>query len=294
MLNPEIVANRRPIDRLCRDSRIGWIAERVQPVVAKMLANAGSPAQKLLHGSVLGHPLHVIITDVPIGAWTVTAVLDAVELAGGPAVPGADAALVIGLIGATGAAMTGWADWSDTHDDPRTLGMAHALINGISVAGYVAALALRRTGRRRSGLLTALAAYSVIAAGAYLGGELSFGLGLGVKHTAVPIQPSSDFTPVLPVGALTEDAPARAELQGIPLLISRTAGGIAAISAVCTHRGAPLDEGTFTAGCVTCPWHGSRFALDDGHVVDGPATFPQPRFEARINGDQIEVRAFEV
>ena len=69
-------------------------------------------------------------------------------------------------------------------------------------------------------------------------------------------------------------------------------GGVAAISAVCTHRGAPLADGEFAAGCVTCPWHGSRFALADGRVEQGPATFPQPRFEARINGERIEVRAF--
>ena len=45
---------------------------------------------------------------------------------------------------------------------------------------------------------------------------------------------------------------------------------------------------------MTCPWHGSTFALDDGRIVNGPATFPQPRFEARINGERIEVRALTV
>jgi len=294
MLNPEISANRRPIDRLSRNAKIGQLGERVQPVVAALLAKAGLPLQNVLHGTVLGHPLHAMVTDVPIGAWTVTAALDVCELVGGPCNAGADAALIVGLAGAAGAIVSGWADWSDTSEDPRTLGLAHAMVNGVAVTGYIASLALRRGGRRRLGLLTALASYGAIAAGAYIGGELSFGLQLGTKHTAEPIAPPSEFTAVLDAAALTEAAPARAMLNGIPLLVSRTPDGVSAISAVCTHRGAPLADGTFADGCVTCPWHGSTFALDDGRIVNGPATFPQPRFEARINGERIEVRALTV
>jgi len=80
MRNPEMVANQRP-------------------VIAKVLARAGLPGRNLLHGSVLGHPLHSIVTDVPIDAGTVTAALDGIERAGGPAIGGADAALGIGLAG---------------------------------------------------------------------------------------------------------------------------------------------------------------------------------------------------
>ncbi|MGD0474630.1 MAG: Rieske (2Fe-2S) protein [Candidatus Velthaea sp.] len=294
MLNPEIAVNRRPIDRLSRDPRIGALAERVQPVIKDLLAKAGQRVQDVLHGSVLGHPLHAIITDVPIGAWTVTAALDACELAGGPRDAGADAALVIGLAGAAGAIVSGWADWSDTDAGPRTLGLAHAMVNAAAVSGYLVSLTLRRSGHRRAGLLTALGAYSVISAGAYIGGELSFGRLLGVKHTAEPLAPPADFVAVLAAAAVPESGAVRAELNGVPLLVSRTPGGVAAISAVCTHRGAPLADGTFADGCVTCPWHGSTFALDDGRVIAGPATFPQPRFEARIDGERVEVRALRV
>jgi nitrite reductase/ring-hydroxylating ferredoxin subunit len=304
MFNPEVVANRRPIDRLSRSTRIGALAARIQPFVAKVLADAGLPVQNILHGSALGHPLHAVITDVPIGAWTVTAVLDTIELLGtraaaepdAEAVPpskGGDAALVIGLAGAAGASITGWADWSDTSDDPRTLGMAHALVNVTATAGYVLALVLRRTGHRRLGLLTALAAYGIVSAGAYLGGELSFGQLLGAKHTAEPIVPPAEFTPVLSASDLSPGTPVRADFNGIPVLLSRSGDRIAAISAICTHRGAPLNAGTFADGCVRCPWHGSVFALADGRIVAGPATFPQPRFEARINAGQIELRAFD-
>jgi nitrite reductase/ring-hydroxylating ferredoxin subunit len=114
------------------------------------------------------------------------------------------------------------------------------------------------------------------------------------KHTAKPIVPPADFSPVLDAAELKQGVPALADFNGIPLLISRTATGVSAILAICTHRGAPLAAGTFADGCVTCPWHGSTFALDDGRIIGGPATFPQPRFEARVNGARIEVRPLAV
>lgn len=45
-----------------------------------------------------------------------------------------------------------------------------------------------------------------------------------------------------------------------------------------------LERAVKGAATVVCPWHDSRFALADGHVIDGPATFAQPRYEARPRG----------
>ena len=294
MLNPEIAVNRRPVDRLSRNAQLAAFAARLQPPVAQLVSRAGTGLQNILHGTILGHPLHPAISDVPVGAWTVTAVLDGIELAGGPVIAGADAALVIGLAGGVGAILSGWTDWSDTDEGPRTVGFAHAALNGVAFTLYLAALALRRGERRRAGLIAALTAYGFVGAAAYLGGELAYNDQIGPKHTAEPIAPAAEFTPVLAATALTPANAVRADFGGIPVLLSRTADGIAAISAVCTHRGAPLDQGTFEDGCVTCPWHGSIFSLEDGGVRKGPASFPQPRFEARVNGDQIEVRALQV
>jgi nitrite reductase/ring-hydroxylating ferredoxin subunit/uncharacterized membrane protein len=294
MLNPEIAVNRRPVDRLGRNPQLAAFAAKLQPFVASVLARTGTTVQDLLHGTLLGHPLHPAITDVPTGAWTVTAVLDTLELAGGPTVPGADAALVVGLAGGVGAMVTGWADWSDTTESPRTLGLAHGVLNEIAFLTYAGSLYLRRSGRRRAGLIAALAGYGVLSAAAYLGGELAYGKLIGPKHTAEPLAPADEFVPVLAARELTPGTPVRADLGGIPLLLSHTADGVAAISAICTHRGAPLDAGSFADGCVRCPWHGSTFALDTGRIVSGPASFPQPAFEARVNDDQIEVRALRV
>lgn len=295
MLNPEISTNHRPVDRLGKSPLLATIADAVQPVVQRALSAAGPAVDDVLHGTFLGHPLHPVMTDIPVGAWTVTTVLDALELSGRRDVAfAADAALVVGLLGGIGSIATGWAEWADTKDDPKNVGMAHALLNAVGFTGYLASLALRRAGQRRAGIATGMVSYGFSSLAAYLGGELSFGLQLGVRHTAEPIEPPGDFTPVMSAAALSASRPARVDFNGIPVLVSRGDGGVAAISAACTHRGGPLDQGTFADGCVTCPWHGSVFSLADGSVVRGPASFPQPRFEARETGGRIELRALPV
>ena len=52
----------------------------------------------------------------------------------------------------------------------------------------------------------------------------------------------------------------------------------------------PTVAGTDGDARVVCPWHGSEFRLDDGHVVHGPATAPVPRFEARVVSGKLEAR----
>jgi nitrite reductase/ring-hydroxylating ferredoxin subunit len=54
--------------------------------------------------------------------------------------------------------------------------------------------------------------------------------------------------------------------------------------------GGPLDEGAVSDGYVTCPWHGSIFRFTDGGIVRGPASTPQPLYDAQIRDGQIEVR----
>lgn len=186
---------------------------------------------------------------------------------------------------------SGITEWSDTRDDARRLGMAHALLNTVGFGCYVASLGLRIRGNRTAARAIAFAGYAVSSFAAYLGGELSFGMRLGTKHTAYPNVPPDAFAPVLPVADL-KDKPVRVEVSGIAMLLSRdNRGQISAVSAICTHRGAALDEGEFADGCVTCPWHHARFVLATGDVVRGPATFPLAHFQTRVSGQMIEVRS---
>jgi nitrite reductase/ring-hydroxylating ferredoxin subunit len=114
---------------------------------------------------------------------------------------------------------------------------------------------------------------------------------LGVKHTAVPVDPPKDFVRVLDESALTGGAMQKAEVDTIPLLVTRFGAATHAVTGVCTHRGAPLAEGTQEGLCVRCPWHGSRFSLEDGRVIEGPATFGLASFETQIVDGAVSVRA---
>jgi nitrite reductase/ring-hydroxylating ferredoxin subunit len=268
-------------------------AERLERALAAAFTAGGRPAQRLknvLHGTWLGHPLHPVLTDVPIGAWTAGLVLDALDARGRRTGPGADAALAVGVGGAVAAALTGMTDWQHTAGRARRIGLTHGLLNTTSLACYLTSLGLRRRGRRRAGRRAALLGYLVSALAAYLGGHLVYALRIGVDHAADAPRPS-DFVPVLPDAGLPEGQARCIELEGAPVLLVRRGGRIDAIAATCSHLGGPLARGRIEDGVVQCPWHGSRFALDDGRVVDGPATFAQPGYETRVRAGHVELRA---
>ena len=81
--------------------------DTLQNLLHKAFASSGGQwVKNFLNGTWLGHPLHVILTDVPIGAWTAAVAFDALESMTGRRAYGfaADAAVTAGLIGAVGAA----------------------------------------------------------------------------------------------------------------------------------------------------------------------------------------------
>jgi Rieske Fe-S protein len=58
----------------------------------------------------------------------------------------------------------------------------------------------------------------------------------------------------------------------------------------CSHYGAPLNQGKIVGRAIECPWHASRFALEDGGVVQGPACAGVPAYDCRIVNDQVQVK----
>ncbi len=243
-----------------------------------------------LHGTWLGHPLHPALTDVPLGAWTAALVFDAVDLArGGGRGRAADAAIAVGLAGALGAAVTGLNDWQHTDYAARRVGVAHGLLNLTAAVLQGGSLALRCAGFRRAGRGISIAGYGIALSAAYLGGHLVFEERIGVDHTSGQQAPE-DFVPVLGERDLEEGALRRVNVDGMPVLLSRLGGRVHAIAETCSHLGGPLAEGRREGASVVCPWHGSRFDLRTGRVLDGPATFPAPCLDVRERAGRIEVR----
>ena len=243
-----------------------------------------------LSGTWLGHALHPLLTDVPIGTWTSATLLD---LVGGRASrPAAQKLVGIGLAAAAPTALTGWTEWADSepgNDHVRRIGMVHAISNVTAIALYGASFAARRRGAHTTGVLFGLAGASAMAAGGFLGGDLSYTLGVGVNQTLFDEDPS-DWTPVLDASMLVDDRPMQALAGEIPLMIVKRNGTIHALADRCSHRGGPLHEGELEGACITCPWHGTRFRLEDGSVERGPSAYLQPVYEARVNDRRIEVR----
>ncbi len=260
---------------------------------AKPLAGAVGRAvrprvvRNLLSGTNLGHPLHPILTDVPIGAWSMSVLLD--TLGGPDAEPAADLLVTTGVVAAVPTATSGLNDWADTHGAESRVGLVHATANVAALSLYLASLVARARGNRRSGRMLGLGGLGMLAAGGYLGGHLSYARGVNVNHTAWEQAPQ-EWTPALADAELADGEHRRADINGAPVLLHRENGQVYGLAATCSHMGGPLDEGRVADGCVTCPWHGSTFRLTDGSIVRGPASTPQPCYETRVRDGRIEVR----
>jgi nitrite reductase/ring-hydroxylating ferredoxin subunit len=248
------------------------------------------PVRDALSGRWIGHALHPLLTDVVIGSWTSATVLD---LIGGPDGEAAAERLIgVGIAAYVPTALTGGSDWADseaTDDDVRRIGLAHALINVTALALYGASLSARRGGRTGRGKLLALAGAGVLSAAGFLGGHLSFRLGVGVDQTAFDAGPE-DWTPVLDADEVPATGAVAAQAGDTPVLLVRRGERIAALHDRCTHRGCSLADGEIEGDAVTCACHGSRFGLGDGAVLRGPATAPQPVLDVRERDGRLEVR----
>ena len=83
----------------------------------------------------------------------------------------------------------------------------------------------------------------------------------------------------------------RVTVEDRDVLLANVDGNYFAIGNTCTHEEGPLDEGHLTGCEVECPWHGSHFDLRTGEVKQGPADRPEPRYEVRVEGKNIFIKA---
>ncbi|MDX5401815.1 MAG: Rieske 2Fe-2S domain-containing protein [Rhodobacterales bacterium] len=260
---------------------------------------SGRRVQDALHGTWLGHPLHPAAATLPIGAWTLAFGLDTAAGLGFGNDRGvaraADIALGVGAAGAVLAAASGMMDWRKVHGRDRRTGLVHAAVNSTALGLTLGSLALRRRGRRRQARALSAAGWLAMMGGAWLGGHMVYRRGLGTDHADRSREPR-DFVPVIAVDALDEDRPRRIAVHdpaagaGVGIVIVRHRGRVHAMGARCSHMGGPLDEGWVQDGGLVCPWHGSRYCLVSGAVMNGPSTAPQPRYQVRVQDGMVELR----
>lgn len=172
-----------PLVRFARhvedDSRLDGLVEALGPVADRLIAD---PARRnALLGHWLGHALHPLMTDLPLGLWMSGTILD---LAGGEERRSAAQLLIgLGVAAALPTALTGLAEWGGVERtrDRRT-GVAHAVVNSTALVCYAGSWRARRRGRDRLGRTLALAGGSAAMVGGYLGGHLTTARDVGSKH----------------------------------------------------------------------------------------------------------------
>ncbi|KRE92575.1 hypothetical protein ASG76_16545 [Nocardioides sp. Soil774] len=75
-------------------------------------------------------------------------------------------------------------------------------------------------------------------------------------------------------------------VSGAKVVVTQpSAGDFKAFTAVCTHQGCLVE--TSSEGDIPCPCHGSKFSLDDGSPISGPASAPLAAVDITVDGDTI-------
>jgi nitrite reductase/ring-hydroxylating ferredoxin subunit/uncharacterized membrane protein len=237
------------------------------------------PIQHFLNGSWLGHPVHSVVTDVPVGALTVSIVAD---LIGQHIV--ADVSMLLGVLALVAAAVTGLADYTETDGTARYRTTVHGTIMVVTLIVYSISLVIRSGNPtdRLPAIALAVIGYLLLALGAMIGGDVVYLIGTHVNRHAW--RGAGTKWVGLDIGALPdipEGGPTKLRAGINDLAVIRNGENILAVHAQCAHAGGPLAEGEIVDGQIQCPWHGSRFRLDNGHVSRGPAMYDQPAYEVR-------------
>jgi nitrite reductase/ring-hydroxylating ferredoxin subunit/uncharacterized membrane protein len=245
----------------------------------------GIPALRdLLVGRWLGHPLHAVLTDAPIGILFLVIVFDVLGNTGAATVT-----LAVGVLTMLAAALAGFADYADTDGKARERATLHATLMLLTLALYLVSLLLRlgsAPGPSTAGVSLSVLAFLVLSSAAYVGGDVVYVLGNMVSRHAFrgagtkwislePVETDGD-------GGIPEGRLVKAKLGINQLVLVRQGDQVLALHDTCAHAGGPLNEGKLIDGrLVECPWHYSRYRLSDGLVVQGPSVYDQPAYEVR-------------
>jgi uncharacterized membrane protein len=153
---------------------------RVLETVANAVAPEG-PRRDVLQGSWLGHALHPLLTDLPLGMWMSASLLDLIG--GQRARPAATRLVGAGIAAAVPTAATGLAEWLDAEPASRRVGVVHANLNSLALGLYVGSFVARRRGRHGRAVLCGFAGGLSALAGGYLGGHLSIARKVGTRDS---------------------------------------------------------------------------------------------------------------
>ena len=169
------------VQRLEADERIDRAA-RPLPFLADAVLRSDR-LDPVLRGAWLGHALHPLLTDFPLGAWMSASFLD---LFGGPEARRPARRLVgFGLLMAVPTAAAGLAEWRIIRGrGARRMGVVHASVNMSAMALYGSSWVARHRGSHRTAVGLGVGGGLVATLGGYVGGHLSLVRKVGTADTA--------------------------------------------------------------------------------------------------------------
>ncbi len=182
------------------DERLDPAVDTVHELSARVTRSSVGP---FLRGRSLGHALHPLMTDVPIGCWTSAALLDL--FAGSHGRVAARRLIGLGVLSAVPTALTGLAELGTVDPDDRPtsrVATVHAGLNTLALLSYTRSWSARRKGRQARGFVWSLVGAGVASGAGHLGGHLAFVRGVGRGQRTDESLGPIDLSPVgdAPVG----------------------------------------------------------------------------------------------
>ena len=180
-MKPSSSVLQRAVSRLERETALDANAGLLDKVAG---AVASGSRESLLRGDWLGHALHPLLTDLPLGCWVSAGLLD--MFGGRPSRCAAQRLVAAGLLLTPPTVASGLAEYRQL-DQPRTrrVAVTHAGANTLVALLYLSSWRARRRGSHGLGVATSALGGLCAWGSGYLGGHLSFARGVGIGERGV-------------------------------------------------------------------------------------------------------------
>lgn len=226
-----------------------------------------------------------MLVAFPIALWVMAFIFDIIGIvrdSSGLWSAGFDC-VIAGCVTAVLAALPGAIDWLTIvppRSSAKSRGLLHGSLNILALILFIYSAA--RQGGPASepdSVVLFVMAVGVVTLGisGWLGGTLVYRNQIGVDHRYAGAgvfkmrSLESWSRPVCNQSELGDGQMLLASIGGERVVVGRCPAGFFAFSDHCTHKGGSLSDGALVDCIVQCPWHGSQFDINTGHVVAGPA-----------------------
>lgn len=153
------------------EDKLDPVLRPVEHVLDETAEAMPAKARSFLGGDWLGHPLHPMLTDLPIGFWTSSFLLD---FAGRKAARTSAAMTGLGIASAVPTIAAGVAEFPKLPDAKKHTAAVHTVCNAAATLLYTLSFVARMKKMRGRGVLFGLLGAAVASAGGYLGGRLAY------------------------------------------------------------------------------------------------------------------------